>query len=614
MENHDVRIEVLPQSVVEKIAAGEVIERPASVLKELIENSIDAEATTIDVAVEDSGFSLLQVSDNGSGMSSANLKKCLLMHATSKIKKSEDLYAISTMGFRGEALASIAAVSRMSITSSATDDGLGCAMACEGGIMREPQPASHVRGTTVTCRDLFFNVPARKKFMKSRKAERLALVRLLEQVAIPFPRIHFTAVFEGKTVFDVPPANSLLMRISQVAGIEFAKSLVQAQGDRDGMEALLYFPAADDGSGRPRFQGLYVNLRRVENEQVTYAVREVFGRLIRRDYRPSYFCFIDVDPSKIDVNVHPTKQKVKFENERELFGFIYGIVAGALKPLTQAGTHAPEGRRAGDGAGEYEPAVSDRGKYPVIAEKEKGRIPQPSVAEATPDQRYGQTMLEFPSQGREREKSLESAGDETIQLSESGHSGFLSLISCYQIHEMFILAPTKNGILLIDQHAAHERILFEQALLDMKQGRSTSQQLLFPIVLQLSATEHSVVESGNEYFRAFGFDIQDFGGTAAAVSAMPAFMKNADVERSVREMIQYLLDEKTMGQFPDAHTRFAAAFACGAAIKAGQTLSQEEMIGMLNSLFSSENPYTCPHGRPTVVRLSLDELSRRFLR
>jgi DNA mismatch repair protein MutL len=611
MQHKDVRIEVLPQSVIEKIAAGEVIERPSSVLKELVENSIDASATKIDIVIEDSGFSLISVTDNGIGMSGENLKKSVYLHATSKIRTADDLWSISTMGFRGEALASVAAVSRLTVASSATQDGLGHSISCDGGTASATlQPVSHVRGTTVSCRDLFYNVPARKKFMKTRKAERIALLRLVEQIAIPFPAIHFSAVFEGKNVFDLPAADSLENRISQVTGIDFARTLTRAQGSTRGMDAAIFFPLSDSHESRPRYQYLYVNLRRVDSETVMYAVREAFSKLVSREFRPSYFCFIDVDPDQIDVNVHPTKQKIRFEKERELFGFIYGIVSRAIAPS------AVPGESDSNLSGEIPFLPSNRpvaGPYGETQDIFKKAAPS-FVAEERRADPSGQTVLPFMARGGNPEKELDSANDDTIQLTDTGESVSWGLISCYQIHEMYIVAPIKNGMLFIDQHAAHERVLFEQALADLELGKATSQQLLFPVVMQLSATEKAVVESAGGYFRSFGFDMQDFGGTSVSVSAIPAFMKNSEVERSAREMVQYLLDEKNIGAFPDPRSKFAAAFACGAAIKAGQKLSQEEMNALLNSLFSTHNPYTCPHGRPTVVRISLDELSRRFLR
>ncbi len=612
MNDSDPRIEVLPPYVVEKIAAGEVIERPASVLKEFLENSVDAGATRINVVVEDSGFSLIQVSDNGCGMARDNLQKSVLLHATSKIRTANDLYAVATMGFRGEALASIGSVSRTTVASSASTDGLGFMLSCEGGVVRPPSPVSHARGTTVRCQDLFFNVPARKKFMKTRKSERVALVKMLEQLVVPFPSIHFTAVFDGKSLFDMPVADSPIGRISQVAGVDFARSLLKAQGSAKGMEATIYFPLSGEDTTRPRYQNLYVNLRRVENDSVLYAIRQAFAQLIRRDARPSFFCFIDVDPAAIDVNVHPTKQKVKFENERELFSFVFGMVSRVLKPSPEKGFGpVRHDRSTAEGSSVMEPASTYAGSS---GGEQPGKEPARFSTGEKGDRSVGQTILSFPARGPQNQPSPESAGGDGAKLTDGDEAPSWNLISCYQIHQMFVLAPIKNGILLIDQHAAHERILYEQALDDLTGGRSASQQLLFPLVLRLAATEKAVAVSSTEYFEAFGFDIKDFGGSDVSVSATPSFMKNADIEHSVRDMLTYLLDEKSVEHFPEPHQRFAAAFACGAAIKSGQRLSEEEMNALLNSLFSSKNPYTCPHGRPTVVRISLDELSRRFLR
>jgi len=609
-------IEILPQSVVEKIAAGEIIERPASVLKELIENAIDAGATKIDVGVEDSGFARIRIVDNGRGMTLANLQKSIVRHATSKIRAADDLYAIGTMGFRGEALASIGAVSRMTLASSASSDGLGYAVQCAGGVTEAAEPLSHIRGTTVTVEDLFFNVPARKKFMKTRKAERIALMRCIEQVAVPFPFIGFTAAFEGKPAMDLPETGSITNRIAQIAGVQFARELITCSGGREGMEATIYLSSPEDARPKPRFQNLYVNRRKVESEQVMYAIREAFHQFTKTEFRPSFFCFLAVDPARIDVNVHPTKLKVKFEDEKTLFGFIFETARRGI-----AATMVERGELLETGADDAPSAVSptiDRDALGIFNE-------QPSRMRENPGMRYeilktderrdeGQTVLSFPASATNEKKNLDSRSDTTVQLSVSASGEAWNLISCYQIHTMFILAPIKNGILLIDQHAAHERILYEQALEELKTGRSESQQLLFPIIIELSPTEKSVVQSGVEYFSAFGFEIQDFGGNAVSLSALPAFLKDSQAESAVRDMVRYLLEEKKEAHLSDSRKRFAAAFACGAAIKAGQKLSQEEMNALLNSLFGSENPYICPHGRPTIVRMSLEELSRRFLR
>jgi DNA mismatch repair protein MutL len=614
MENQNDLIELLPQSIVEKIAAGEIIERPASILKELIENAIDAGAEKIDIEIEDAGFSFIRITDNGRGMSRENLRKSILRHATSKIHSADDLYSLTTMGFRGEALASIAAVSRLTIISVASDSGLACALQCDGGETVTMSPVAQARGTTVVVRDLFFNVPARKKFMKTRKAERMSLMRLIEQLSVPFPLIHFTASIEGRKTIDFSPEQSVPLRISQIAGIQFAKDLVCCSGKREGMEAVVYLSAPDEARARPRFQDLYVNRRRVENDQVMFAIREAFTRFMKTEFKPSFFCLMTIDPFRIDVNVHPAKSKIKFEDERMLFGFIFDTVhrgiattqvkrdemfPGTSSFLEQKSTPREVLREENcDGGGNGNRSVHE------ISDSWKNEVPIPTVREE--ERIFLSPFLE--------KKSLDHHDDNTIQLTSSDKSESWGMIPCYQIHATFVLAQIKNGILLIDQHAAHERVLYEQALNDCKRGNSDSQQLLFPIVIELSPSEKDVVVAGDEFFSAVGFDIRDFGGNAVSVSAIPAFMKDSQVEPAVREIVVYLLSEKSAQYLSESQKRFAAAFACGAAIKAGQKLSQEEMNALLNSLFGTENPYICPHGRPTVVRMSLDEIGRRFLR
>jgi DNA mismatch repair protein MutL len=605
MNVHDSKIVILPPSVTEKIAAGEVVERPASVVKELVENCIDAGATRIEIHIEDAGFSCIRISDNGSGIGPGDLQKCVLRHATSKISSADDLYSISTLGFRGEALASISAVSRMTITSSTADDGLGHEIRCEDNTVRDFRPARHTRGTTVVCRDLFYNVPARKKFMKSRNAERMALLRFVEQLVVPYPGVHFSLWLEGAKALEAPVASTPLERIAQVAGPEFARQLVRCTGENNGLAATIFISPPEHATPRPRHQYLYVNLRRVDSDQVTYGIREAFAAFLTQQLRPSWFCFLDVDPEHVDVNVHPTKQRIKFDDEKRVFGFVYRTIQASLPqslgvPPPGAAGHFHDltaGRVPGSGPS-GRPSVMEN----VVAPAARARddAVQTSIS-----------FLSLASKAGNSEKELDFPFDSKVKLPQEQWE----LISCYQIHRLFILAPIKNGILLIDQHAAHERVLYEQALQELKSGKAPSQRLLFPIVMELSVAEKSALMTGRESFTALGFDIQDFGGRSIAVSALPASgMRESGVEEVVREMIGFLLDEKDPAILSNPHRRYAAAFACGAAIKAGQELKQEEMNSLLNSLFATECPYVCPHGRPTVVRISLDELARRFLR
>jgi len=647
MQSGENKIVVLPPAVVEKIAAGEVVERPASVLKELVENSIDAGATRIDVAVEGAGFSMMRVADNGCGMSRADLVMSVLPHATSKIRSADDLYSIATMGFRGEALASISAVSRMSVATYDGDpSGLGYEIAVEGGMSGEVSPVSRTRGTTITVRELFYNVPARRKFMKTERGEQMAIIKVLEQLSIPFPVVHFTVTVDGKRVLDMPPAANLLERISQAAGSDFSRGLVECGGDGNGMSAVAYVSTPERLQAKPRFQSLYVNLRRIDNESVTFAVREAFARFLGHGNRPAFFCFLDVDPDKIDVNVHPTKQQVKFDNERGVFGFIHGVVREGLRKagvsmgdLSRPGVGVRGGGFAAntgvsgsvDIGGNNADGLGGAGGVNDIDEIDfaGGALPFGTV-DANVTGGAVQTSLNILSSPFGRVDNggnpayggvggvtavtggIEGGGVEGIGI--AGAAPAHELIQCYQIHGIFILAPIKNGILLIDQHAADERVRYEQALRDIESGNPISQQLLFPIVLEMGPAEKAVLDSGKSYFNNLGFEISDFGGGTVSISALPAFLRDGEAEGAVREMTRYLLDGRGPETFKEPVKRFAAAFACGAAIKSGQKLSLEEMNALINALFSADNPYTCPHGRPTFVRISVDELTRRFLR
>lgn len=624
-------IRLLEQSVIEKIAAGEVIERPASVVKELIENALDAGATHIEITIEDAGFSYIKIVDNGNGMGAGDIARCLKRYATSKISSADDLFSISTLGFRGEALASISAVSRVTVTSSDTEDGLGNTIFSEGGIISGIAPAQHTRGTTVICQDLFFNVPARKKFMKSVKAERMAIMRLLEQIVISFPAIHFTCIESGRHILDAPQVDTLHMRIAQITGAEFAKKLIYCTGETIDMSVEIFLSDPQDARPKPRYQSLYVNLRRIDNDSVTYAIREAFSRFIMSNMRASWFCFLEVDPSHIDVNIHPTKQKIKFDEEKALFSFIFRTVQSSIAGSINVSDKFLNRTKEDSSISEEKKDYYFKKDYKIINGNKNVRTDK-ETASGIPSQQIPDTITYISSNKQQREtlqqtslsflsvfddkefieKEIAKQKDKNVELTH----GSFNLIPCYQIHKSYILAPIKNGIVIIDQHAAHERILYEEALEYIKRGRSESQRLLFPVTIDMSLAEKEVVISCRDYLNALGFDVQDFGGKSIAVSAMPAtgFMKSSDIEEAVREIVKNLIEEKDKDLISKPEKRFAASFACGAAIKFGQELKQEEMNLLLNNLFASENPYICPHGRPTLVRIPLDEISRRFLR
>ena len=333
------QIKLLAKNVVEQIAAGEVIERPSSIVKELLENSIDSGADKITIIFDNGGISRIKITDNGCGIEKDELTLAITPHATSKITKAEDLYSVSTMGFRGEALASIASASKFSISSSTTNDGGGYKISVDGGNAGEIEPIAHVKGTSVECLDLFFNLPARKKFLKTEKSERLSILTTVEQVFIAFPTIHFTCIADGKKVYDVPATTDHRVRISQLAGTEFAQDLIYCRNEINDMSAEIYICPPSQAKPKPKFQNLYVNLRKIDNNSVSMAVRESFSRFVSAyGNKPSWFCFLDIEPSKIDVNVHPTKQMIKFDDERALFSFIFRTILTELEGVASTGS------------------------------------------------------------------------------------------------------------------------------------------------------------------------------------------------------------------------------------------------------------------------------------
>lgn len=396
------------------------------------------------------------------------------------------------------------------------------------------------------------------------------------------------------------------------------------------MDATVFVSSPEKLQERPRFQSLYVNLRRINNDSVLYSIKEAFSQYLGHHQRCAFFCFLTIDPSRIDVNVHPTKQQIKFDNEREIFSFIFSTVKEGISRVMVQSDALLSSREEQPQQGLEMPVAGDDALPPQSAGSHTPHTGAYRVAEEPPPEGIfaggerlagtpggaatgeQQTILSFPD-GRRIEKEVDRSNHNTVQLSGDAQDKMWDLIPCYQIHSMFILAPIKNGILLIDQHAAHERILYEQAM-KSSDFRSTVQQLLFPVVVELTPAEKGIVDSGKEFFTRFGFEIDDFGGKAISISAIPAFLKDGMVESTLREMVRYLLEGRNPENFSEPRKRFAAAFACGAAIKGGQKLTQEEMNALLNSLFATENPYTCPHGRPTLVRMSLEELTRRFLR
>ncbi len=619
------QIKVLDQAVIEQIAAGEIIDRPASIIKELLENAIDAGATRIDIAVEHGGLALIRITDNGCGIPQEELILAVTRHATSKITQSTDLYSIGTMGFRGEALASVAAVSRFKISSSDIGDGMGWCLPVDGGIPGSLEPVNHLRGTSIEVTDLFYNLPARKKFLKSEKSETMAITRILEQIVLAFPSIQFTATVNGKRYLELPQVDTIRMRIAQVAGSDIASKLIHCRAETEDMSVDLFIAPPEQARSRPRYQNLYVNLRRIESDSVNSGIRESYSRFIESSFRPDWFCYLDVDPSKIDVNVHPTKQQIRFDDEKGIFSFLYRAVKNGMTIFREE-QFAPIEETSSGGMNvisypTQEPP-SDRSSFSV-AEPRSTTIhsfgtansqPRPSF-QFTPPQKLrdeGAMQTSIPLSLGSNDKKIGG----TIERGNIIPEMVYEQINCFQVHKRYVVTPVKDGMMLIDQHAAHERILYEQCLNGLASNTVESQQLLYPITFELPSEEKEILLTMREFFEKTGFEIQDFGGNTVAVSAVPATgtFKSTHVKDSIEEMLHQFIDEDDETILSSSHRRFAASYACGAAIKFGHEMPQQEMNALIHQLFASENPNICPHGRPTIIKLTLDELGKRFLR
>jgi DNA mismatch repair protein MutL len=569
----------LPDTVVNKIAAGEVVERPASVVKELVENSLDAGATRIEVAVRGAGRQLIAVTDDGQGMSPEDCLLALERHATSKLRTEADLDAIGTLGFRGEALPAIFAVSRLSLLARPATAPRGFLVVGEAGLVAESGPADAPAGTAVEIRDLFFNTPARAKFLKSPATEQTAVVRVVTQLALAHTGVHIRLVANGRILLSAPAGAGLRDRIGALYGFGLASRLVDVSGEAPG--ARLHGVVAPPALARTHRDDIYlmVNGRVVRDTLLTQALLEAFRPLLPRDQFPLAALALELDPSDVDVNVHPAKTWVRFRRPRVLHGLVLDAVRTALRQLDAA----PSGlvtRVAGADAGAVDRLVPGLG----------------GVA-APPGWTGGDTA----------QASLFREG-------EAGYRGepfFGRVVG--QIEETFIVAHTADEVFFVDQHVAHERVLFERLRGELEQGVLASQELLFPLPLELAPARRRALERVGPELARLGFALEGFGGGAMVLRAVPSLLRTEDLARLADELSQELDEDRGQTSSP-VLDRLLAFVSCRAAIKAHQPLAPEEMAQVLTDLAETATPYYCPHGRPIVSRIPLGEIKRELRR
>ncbi|HZC76662.1 MAG TPA: DNA mismatch repair endonuclease MutL [Ktedonobacterales bacterium] len=621
-------IRQLTPDVAAKIAAGEVVERPASVVKELVENALDAGARHIRVELANGGLGLIRVSDDGCGIPSDELPLAFARHATSKVQALGDLERIATLGFRGEALASIAAVAGVTLLSRPRAAARGAQMAVVGGEAGSPAPAGAPAGTTVTVRDLFASMPGRLKFLKTRGTETGRCVQLVEQYALAFPEVRFTVVSEGRQVFTTPGDGKLASVLVAVYGLAVAEHMVPLDGTDDTASAQPepeHAPAATAAATpRPQVSGyvsrpscykstrgylsFFVNRRWVQSRTLNFAVEEAYHSLLLTGRHPIAVINVALDPAQLDANVHPAKTEVRFLYERQVFAAVQRAVRAAVLATAEAPEVSSRAFAVPDWSSPAVPASGDGGEAPRASAGNAslwGRTPA-----GTEGQPGGAAGADAPAAGSDADGfAVPGAADAPV-----GGRKLPVMRVLGQVSQSYIITEGPDGVYMVDQHAAHERVLLERMIAEWRSRAVSSQLLLQPVPIELAAAERESIEEHLDALAQIGFAIEPFGGDALLVRALPAVLAAQTRPQPLRELLLELAgggaEAASHGETWEEHA--LANVACKAAIKAGQTLSPEEQRELIRQLEGASAYQSCCHGRPTMVHLSLSALERQF--
>jgi DNA mismatch repair protein MutL len=615
------RIHQLSPSVVNKIAAGEVIERPASVVKELLENAVDAGSTRIDVRLEKGGSEVIRIADNGCGIAVDELPLAVASHATSKITSADDLFSVATLGFRGEALASIAEVSRLLIRSRTADSSEGGELEVVGGEASSVAPIGCPMGTTIEVRNLFFNTPVRHKFLRSVQTEMGHCVEAMTRLALAHPQIHFTLAHNGRTVHDLPPVANIRGRIAAFFGDELADDLIEIHSENDGVTLSGYVANPMHSRATGRMQYLFLNGRAIRDRSLQHALGEAYRGLMLTGRQPICFLRLEMPAELVDVNVHPTKQEVRFQDSGRLYSQLLGTLR--TKFLTTDLTARGNATAADISASLSEvDAATGNGASALVqwAKQELGRQVEQADAMSTP-------MFGGPAPGNDNGPPRWSMPSEPLRLHRLDGPPALrateprfdaapepSAKSALQIHNRYLVIETDAGIEVIDQHALHERILYEQLREKVLGGALESQKLLVPEPVDLTATELAAAIEHSDLLGRLGVEVQPFGGETVLVSSYPAMLANLSPAEVLRELVEKLL---VGGRQPDARDlldELLHMIACKAAVKFGDRLSDGEIDSLLAQRHLAQDQHHCPHGRPTSLVFTRDDLDRQFKR
>jgi DNA mismatch repair protein MutL len=582
----------LSSQLIDQIAAGEVVERPAAVIKELVENSLDAGATRIDLEIEQGGTRLIRVTDNGTGIPPDELPLAISRHATSKISSLDDLEALTTLGFRGEALPSIGSVARMRLTSRIELEQQAFSVVCDGGEAAGPKPAAHPVGTSVEVRDLFFNTPARRKFLRTERTEFSHLDSVVRHLALARSDVAISLKHNGRSMFSVPGVAERAdreARISSLCGNEFLEHAVWFERELEGMRLKGWVAAPTFSRAQPDMQFTFVNGRFVRDKLLRHAVRHAYRDVLYQSRHPACVLFLELDPGRVDVNAHPAKLEIRFRDSRSVHDFVFRTIESVL-------AH-PEA-----GSGETRAAPTDsRSIGGAPSHATPGRLPfTPRAANMLPLYQRLHARTDTPSVAESADRPTSNELDLGVALAQLGG--------------IYVLAEADDGLIIVDMHAAHERITYEAMKAEFGADRLKAQDLLVPFDLRLAEAEADAVESNVAQLARLGFDISRRGIGEVRVVSVPRLLADADVESLVRDLIGDLLGGDSSLRVDSAADTLLADMACHAAIRANRRLSHEEMNALLREMERTPRIDQCNHGRPTWTRITLQELDRIFLR
>ena len=620
------RIQLLDSQVANQISAGEVVERPASVMKECIENSLDAQATQITLDVMQGGHELIRIRDNGQGIHADDLPLALSRHATSKVTHFKDLEAIHSLGFRGEALASIAAVSRLTLTSAREGQSCAYRVVSEAG-QSVCEPASHPTGTTVEVRDLFYNTPARRKFLRAPRTEFLHLQTVVHRLALSRFDVGFNLTHNQKPVFQSPVASDITLqerRIAQVMGEEFLKEALCLEYEGAGLTLTGYIALPVFSRAQPDMQYVYINGRFIRDKLIAHAVKQAYHDVLFHGRYPAYVLFLTMDPALVDVNVHPTKHEVRFRESRLVHD---ALVRAVKEALTAVRPHADQNTMTIQASTEnisteqsvpYNPLPQSvvtqnaDSSTPLRESPKPAFIPQadsPVLLKPMPvEQSAMDLMTSRPSD--HAVETMESTTSPNVQTEAAPVLG----VALTQLHDIFILAQNEQGLVIVDMHAAHERILFEKMKRDYQQQSMPVQTLLVPVAVEVTSHEMLAWESHQAVFESVGLQISAIGPTQLSLRGVPVYLKDMEGQDLVHQILAELMSHESSRRSEEVWSTILGNMACHQAIKAHHTLSKEAMNVLLRQMEQTPNSGYCNHGRPTWVQYSIKELDKLFLR